>query len=39
MEKPSLHGFVEIQSHDKHVLLAAPEFGLRGVDILAGEIR
>lgn len=30
----SVHGFPEIHSHDKHVLLAAPEFGLRGVDVL-----
>ena len=30
----SLHGFAEIHSHDKHVLLAASAFGLRGVDVL-----
>jgi predicted nucleic acid-binding protein len=30
----SLHGFAEIHSHDKHVLRAAPAFGLRGVDVV-----
>jgi predicted nucleic acid-binding protein len=31
----SLHGCSEIHSHDKHLLLAAPAFGLRGVDVLS----
>jgi predicted nucleic acid-binding protein len=31
----SLHGFKEIHSHDKHVLAAAPTFGLKGVDVLS----
>jgi predicted nucleic acid-binding protein len=30
----SLNGFREIHSHDKHVLRAAPAFGLKGVDVL-----
>lgn len=27
-------GFKEIHSHDKHLLTAAPHFGLRGVDVI-----
>lgn len=30
----SLHGFNEIHSHDKHLIAAAPAFGLKGVDVL-----
>lgn len=29
------HGFTEIFSHDKHLLAAAPLFGLRGVNVIA----
>jgi predicted nucleic acid-binding protein len=29
-----LHGFSEIHSHDRHLLKAAGEFGLKGVDVL-----
>jgi predicted nucleic acid-binding protein len=28
------HGFAEIHSHDKHLLAAAPLFGLRGVNVI-----
>lgn len=31
----SEHGFREIFSNDRHLLLAAPLFGLRGIDLLA----
>lgn len=31
----ALHGFSEVHSHDRHLLQAAPEFGLKGVDVLA----
>ncbi len=30
----ALHGFPEIYSHDKHLLKAAPEFGVQGKDVL-----
>jgi predicted nucleic acid-binding protein len=30
----ALHGLKDIYSHDKHLLLAAPEFGLTGKDVL-----
>jgi len=30
-----LHGFKEIYSHDKHLLLAAPLFGLNPVNVIA----
>lgn len=29
------HGFTEIHTNDRHVLTAAPHFGLRGVDVIA----
>lgn len=31
------HGFSEVHSNDRHLLLAAPLFGLRGVNLLAPE--
>jgi predicted nucleic acid-binding protein len=30
----ALHGFSDIYSHDRHLLLAAPKFGLTGKDVL-----
>ena len=30
----ALHGFSEIHSHDRHLLNAASEFGLKGLDVL-----
>lgn len=30
----ALHGFSEIYSHDRHLLKAAPQFGLKGEDVL-----
>ena len=30
----SLHGFTGIHSHDRHVLAAAPAFGLAGLDVI-----
>lgn len=30
----ALHGLSEIHSHDRHLLSAASEFGLKGVDVL-----
>ncbi|MBL68913.1 MAG: hypothetical protein CMO74_10780 [Verrucomicrobiales bacterium] len=30
----AMHGFEEIHSHDRHMIAAAPSFGLTGIDII-----
>ena len=31
------HGFRQVYSNDRHVLAAAPYFGLSGIDVIAGD--
>ncbi len=33
----SEHGFLEIYSHDRHLLKAASFFGLKGIDIISSH--